>query len=41
MLSDSLYLALSNECLKGFIQFIEPKIFIEKADVLFYKLKKI
>ena len=35
----SLYLALSNRYLEGTIKSLEPKIFIEKVEILFYKIE--
>ena len=39
-LTYSLDLALSNNNLEVTIQCLEPKVFYEKVEVLFYKLKK-
>ena len=36
----SLYLALSNKYLEVIIKCLEPKIFNEKVEILFYKIKK-
>ena len=40
LLSYSLYLALSNEYLEVIIEYLEPMIFNEKVEVIFYKIKK-
>ena len=37
----SLDLALSNEYLDLIIKYLDPKIFNEKVEVLFYKIKKV
>ena len=36
----SLNLTLLNEYLEVFLRYFEPKIFNEKVEVLFYKIKK-